>query len=227
VDLPTLGALAALGSAATWAVTSLLVRTLSPPFTSVGINAFRSTVAGVLLLGWATAGHGLDVFAAVSLPSLLLLGLSIALAIAIGDSVFFESTRILGLGRAMTISMTYPVGAALLAAAFLDEPVTARVAAGTLITLGGLALIVGERPGREGARRRWRGVEERDTGGERGHQIRPERLAQGRDLPLLLLDGLDEQHLQGGMIHPQIPVRALAHELGRDGLDVLGDEPVS
>jgi len=158
VDLPTLGALAALGSAATWAVTSLLVRTLSPPFTSVGINAFRSTVAGVLLLGWATAGHGLDVFAAVSLPSLLLLGLSIALAIAIGDSVFFESTRILGLGRAMTISMTYPVGAALLAAAFLDEPVTARVAAGTLITLGGLALIVGERPGREGARRRWRGV---------------------------------------------------------------------
>ena len=50
MDLPTFGALAALASAATWAVTSLLVRTLSPPFTSVGINAFRSSIAGVLLL---------------------------------------------------------------------------------------------------------------------------------------------------------------------------------
>src|SRR2546426_4313151 len=43
---------------------------------------------------------------------------------------------------AMTISMTYPVGAAALAAAFLGEPVTLPVAAGTLLTLSGIVLIV-------------------------------------------------------------------------------------
>src|SRR5204863_10073 len=63
-------------------------------------------------------------------------------AIAIGDTVFFESTRALGLGRAMTISMTYPLGAAALAAAFLGEPVTLPIAAGALLTLGGIVLIV-------------------------------------------------------------------------------------
>jgi DME family drug/metabolite transporter len=72
----------------------------------------------------------------------VLLALSIVAAIAIGDTVFFESTRALGLGRAMTISMTYPVGAAALAAAFLGEPVTLAVALGTLLTLAGLVLIV-------------------------------------------------------------------------------------
>jgi drug/metabolite transporter (DMT)-like permease len=158
VDLPTLGALAALGSAATWAVTSLLVRSLSPPFTAVAINALRSSLAGALLLGWVLASDGFAGLAGVSTRAFVLLGVSIALAIGIGDTVFFESTRSLGLGRAMTIAMTYPVGAALLAAAFLDEPVTPRVAAGTLLTLGGLALIVHERAETPGAARPWRGI---------------------------------------------------------------------
>jgi drug/metabolite transporter (DMT)-like permease len=47
----------------------------------------------------------------------------------------------------MTIATTYPVGAALLAAAFLNEPLTIPVMAGTLLTLGGVALIVSVRSG--------------------------------------------------------------------------------
>jgi len=42
----------------------------------------------------------------------------------------------------MTVSMTYPLIAALLAWALIGEPITASVAAGSLLTLGGLALIV-------------------------------------------------------------------------------------
>ena len=49
------------------------------------------------------------------------LTVSIVAAIGIGDTVFFESTRAIGLSRAMTIATTYPVGAALLAAAFLGR----------------------------------------------------------------------------------------------------------
>src|SRR5688500_7617479 len=132
----------ALGSAVTWAVTSLLVRSLSPPFTSVGINALRSTVGGALLAGYVLIDGGLQPFLDVSPRAFTLMTISIVAAIGVGDTLFFESTRTLGLGRAMTIATSYPVLAAILAALFLDEPLTLPVVAGTLLTLGGLVLIV-------------------------------------------------------------------------------------
>ena len=154
----TLGALTALGSALTWAVNGLLVRSLVPGLGSVVVNAARATVGGALLLGWVTATAGVGAFAAASTGALGLLALSIVTAIAIGDTVFFESTRALGLGRAMTISMTYPLGAAALAAAFLGEPVTLAVAAGALLTLGGIVLIVAPWAERAPDERFWFGV---------------------------------------------------------------------
>jgi DME family drug/metabolite transporter len=154
----TLGALAALASAFAWAVTSLLVRSLIGELGSFGINALRSSVGGALLLAWVLATGGIGALTAVSAGAFGLLALSIVAAITVGDTVFFESTRVLGVGRAMTISMTYPVGAALLAAAFLDEPLTPALAAGTLLTLGGLTLIVAPWAERAPDERFWFGV---------------------------------------------------------------------
>jgi drug/metabolite transporter (DMT)-like permease len=140
-----LGALAGLGSALTWAVTSLLVRTLVPPFQAVAINAIRAALSGVLLLGVILLTGGARALTSISGPSFVLLIVSIVAAIGVGDTVFFDSTRRLGLGRAMSISMTYPVVAALLAITFMDERVTPQVALGSALTLGGLLLIVGSR----------------------------------------------------------------------------------
>jgi drug/metabolite transporter (DMT)-like permease len=144
---PTLGALCALGSACTWAVTSLLVRTLNPVLGSVAINALRSTASGVLLLGAVLLLRGPAALAGISVETLVLLAVSIIAAIAIGDTVFFDSTRRLGLARGMTVAMTYPLLSAVLAAAFLDEPLSPRLAAGSALTLLGLALIVWDRSG--------------------------------------------------------------------------------
>ena len=154
----TLGALAALGSAVTWAVTGLLVRSLMADLGSVAVNALRSSVGGALLVAWVLGTRGIGPFASISAGALALLALSIVAAVTIGDTMFFESTRALGLGRAMTVSMTYPVGAALLAAAFLDEPITPALAAGTLLTLGGLTLIVAPWAQRVPGERFWLGV---------------------------------------------------------------------
>jgi drug/metabolite transporter (DMT)-like permease len=154
----TLGALAALGSAIAWAVTSLLARTLMAQLGSVGVNAVRSTIGGVILVVWVLATAGAGVFTAISASAWVLLTLSIVVAIALGDTVFFESSRALGLARAMTISTTYPLGAAAIAALFLDEPITLPIVVGALVTLGGLVLIVApwaERPPEE---RFWFGV---------------------------------------------------------------------
>jgi drug/metabolite transporter (DMT)-like permease len=154
----TVGAIAALGSAVAWAVTSLLARSLMSELGSVGINAIRSTIGGVLLVVWVVATAGAGVFTTISLSAWILLGLSIVTAIALGDTVFFESTRALGVGRAMTISTTYPLGAAAIAAVFLDEPVTVAIAVGSLVTLAGLVIIVAPWAERAPEERFWLGV---------------------------------------------------------------------
>jgi uncharacterized membrane protein len=146
---PVLGALCALGSACTWAVTSLIVRTLNPVLGTVAINAFRTTGGGLALLAAVRLLRGPVAMTEISIPTLLLLVVSIVAAIVIGDTAYFDSTRRIGLARGMTISMTYPLLSALLAAAFLDEALTARTAVGSLVTLAGLALIV--RGGPDGA----------------------------------------------------------------------------
>jgi drug/metabolite transporter (DMT)-like permease len=137
-----LGALGALGSACAWAVIGLLVRMLAPVLNSVAINAVRSTLGGALLLGWVLltgAGQGLS---SISPRAFLLLTVSILIAVGIGDTVFWESARSLGLARAMTVSMTYPVFSTLLAAGLLGEAVSLAVVMGTALTLAGVTLIV-------------------------------------------------------------------------------------
>lgn len=136
------GALAALGSAFTWALISLLARTLSATFNSITINAIRTSLGGALLLTWILLTGRIGTLGQVSADTLGLLALSIVLAIGVGDTAFFESTRSLGLARALTISMTYPLIATILAIAFLGEPMTPQIVGGALLTLGGLALIV-------------------------------------------------------------------------------------
>ena len=154
----TFGALAALGSAVAWAVTSLLARSLMTELGSVGVNAIRSTIGGILLVAWVLATLGASAFTTISASAWLLLGLSIITAIALGDTVFFESTRAIGVGRAMTISTTYPLGAAVIAALFLNEPVTVPIAVGSLVTMAGLVVIVAPWAERAADERFWFGV---------------------------------------------------------------------
>ena len=142
---PAFGALCALGAALAWSVTSLLARTLMTHYGSVTINAMRSGIAGALLVACVAVVDGPAVLIAMSGTTFLVLVVSIVAAIGVGDTVFFESTRAIGLGRAMTIATTYPIGAAVLAAALYGERITTPIAAGTLLTLGGVALIVSMR----------------------------------------------------------------------------------
>jgi drug/metabolite transporter (DMT)-like permease len=143
---PAVGALCALGAALAWSVTSLLARTLMAHYGSVTINAIRSGIAGILLVSCVVVIDGPAALVTMSATTFAVLVVSIVVAIGVGDTVFFESSRAIGLGRAMTIATTYPIGAAVLAAALYGERLTTTIAAGTLLTLSGVALIVGVRP---------------------------------------------------------------------------------
>jgi drug/metabolite transporter (DMT)-like permease len=154
---PAFGAVCALGAALAWSVTSLLARSLMPHYGSVTINAVRSGIAGGLLVACVSILDGPAALITMSGPTFLVLVVSIVAAIGVGDTVFFESTRAIGLGRAMTIATTYPIGAAVLAVAIYGERITPPIAAGSLLTLSGVALIVSARGG-AAPERLWFGV---------------------------------------------------------------------
>jgi drug/metabolite transporter (DMT)-like permease len=123
------------------------VRALGPWFPPLSVNIIRSALGGVLLGGFVLAVHGPQAFVAPGVEVTIYLAVTMLLAVGVGDTAFFESMRRLGIARAMTISTSYPLMAALLALWFLGEPFTSRHALGAVFTLGGLVVIVGERTG--------------------------------------------------------------------------------
>lgn len=141
----TFGAACALGSAVTWTFISLIVRALSPHLKTISINVIRSAAGGTLLAVLVLAWSGAGVLRGLTLEAYVYLVVSTVVAVGVGDTAFFESTRAIGMARAMTVSMVYPLIAAALALAWLGEPITAKLAAGAVVTVGGLAVIVAER----------------------------------------------------------------------------------
>jgi drug/metabolite transporter (DMT)-like permease len=137
-----MGIVGGLGSAITWAAISILARTLSDRMTPAGINAFRSTVGGLAVLALAVAsGYGGEI---VRMPlwAVLALWLSISIGFAMGDTLFFEGMRYLGVTRAHTLSMVHPLLSTLVGIGLFGEPITPRRALGILLVLTGIALIV-------------------------------------------------------------------------------------
>jgi len=56
----TVGALCALGSALSWSVTSLMVSTLAAGIGTFTLNAARTTLTAVIVVGWMLLAGGLD-----------------------------------------------------------------------------------------------------------------------------------------------------------------------
>lgn len=143
LDLRAWGALCALASAAAWALIGLAARALAPYLNALSVNLFRSAGAAVLLGGVVVTSGRAGHLAHLSPGAWASLAGSVVVAFAVGDTAFFEATRRWGLGRALTVSMAYPLLAALLGLLWLGEPLTLRLVTASLVTLGGLALIVG------------------------------------------------------------------------------------
>ena len=161
---PALGALAALASALAWTLITLLARALSPHFSTFSLNIVRSAVGGVFLVAIALVAGNLGSLGHVSAGAWAFLISSVVLAVGVGDTAFFESARALGLARAMTFSTSYPLVAGALAVWLFDERITPLDAAGTVVILAGLVLIVTERFSAGGAGRGEPGAGRRGLG---------------------------------------------------------------
>jgi len=141
---------AALIAALAWTLVSLIARDLTARFPSLSLNIIRSAGGSVLLVPFALVLADLRAVGQASVLAWACLILSVLIALGIGDTAFFESTKVLGVARAMTISTAgYPVVASGLALWWFGERITLAMALGSAVTLSGLVLIVSESAGVE------------------------------------------------------------------------------
>ncbi len=137
-----LGIVAALASAATWALICILAQSLSGRLTSAGINAFRAVVGGLIVsIGAVAAGYGVEI---VTMPLWVALALwaSVLIGYAGGDTVFLLGMQHLGVTRAHTLGMIHPLMSTMAGILLFGEAMGGTRAAGVLLVVGGLALIV-------------------------------------------------------------------------------------
>ncbi|MCP4171566.1 MAG: DMT family transporter [Fuerstiella sp.] len=138
------GETAALAAAAFWAAASLLYGKTN--LSAWGMNLGKNVLASLILLTQLyimSSLSGSDVLQA-DLWAWSWLGLSGVVGIMMGDTCYFRSLQILGPRKALIVSTTAPVFAAVLGYVLLDESVTVTVAAGMFVTTGAVAWVVSD-----------------------------------------------------------------------------------
>ena len=138
------GELAALAAAAFWAAASLWYGKTN--LSAWGMNLWKNVLASLILLVQLYVMSSLtrsDMFQADS-RACSWLGLSGVVGIMIGDTCYFRSLQILGPRKALIVSTTAPIFAAVLGYLLLDEAITVTIAVGILVTTGAVAWVVSD-----------------------------------------------------------------------------------
>jgi drug/metabolite transporter (DMT)-like permease len=147
MDITVVGVMAALGSAASWALGSILFRRLGDHLPPVALT-FAKGITSVVLLGVAVAIIG---FEAIGINAWLLLILSGLLGIALGDTLFFLALNNLGAHAVVILFTLGQVLTVILAVFWLGEQPQPLDWAGISLILGGVTIVMWTRiSGEEG-----------------------------------------------------------------------------
>lgn len=152
------GEIAALSAALIWAIASFIYLKLGRRMSPLILNGTKSVLA--ILLLFLTLWVLRDNPSALTRQALLLLMLSGAIGIGIGDTAFFGSINNLGARRALLMESLAPPLAALIAFFFLQETLNAIAWVGIFLTVGGIAWVVMEQGSATKVRSShiWRGI---------------------------------------------------------------------
>ncbi len=151
------GELAGLAGAMVWATTNTVLRGQSVRLGAFTVNAWRALFASACFLVIFLLTRQVEDLFAIELRALVALLASVVIGMAIGDALQFNAMTLIGVSRAMPISGVFPLLTVVLAALFLDEPVTVRTIVGALLVIVGVTLVAlprrtREAPGEEGKR---------------------------------------------------------------------------
>jgi len=134
------GGFAALGSAAAWAVGSILFRKIGDKAPPLGMNLGKGLI-GLVYLAVALAIFG---FEPMSGRTLLFLSLSGIAGIALGDTFFFKTLMLLEPRLTLLLSTVGQVFTVLLAMVILGERPTALAWLGMALIVGGVTWVMRE-----------------------------------------------------------------------------------
>jgi drug/metabolite transporter (DMT)-like permease len=135
------GELFAIASAFCWALSSTLIKSQTNKIGIVLMGALRTVPA--VLIYWGVlifTGRGGAPWALPLRSWAFLLG-STVVGLVIGDLIYFESMKYIGLSRALPLSTIYPFFTIILALLFLDERVTWATVGGAALIIGGAVLL--------------------------------------------------------------------------------------
>lgn len=137
-----LGLLLATGVALAWAGESVWLRGVSEGFEPAAVHGVRVPVVAVILLVIASVPRNTTLHRrALSRRSVILVGISGMISIGMAGILFVFALQRIGAGPASTIFATSPVFGLPLAAIFLRERLTVWMVVGTVVAVGGVALI--------------------------------------------------------------------------------------
>ena len=142
-----IGHIAALSASALWAIASILFTRLRTSFSAPTLNVLKTGIAFVLMAITLVLLEGRLWPEAMSGEETAWLAISGVIGLTIGDTLLFEALSRIGPRRALLFLTLAPPITALLAWPVLDEPVTAMMAVGIMVTIVGVALVVGDREG--------------------------------------------------------------------------------
>lgn len=138
-----IGELAALTAAFLWASSSAIYGRLGAHITPLLLNLFKGVIAIALLLLTLIIRHELG--AGLQTTSAVLLLISGAIGIGLGDTAYFEALYCLGARRVLLMEALAPPLAALIALIFLQEILSWQAWTGILLTVAGVAWVITER----------------------------------------------------------------------------------
>lgn len=151
MDLRILGMAAALGSAASWAIGSILFKRLGEHLSPVAMTLAKGSLS-VLLLSMALLFTGT---ATLSINAWMLLIASGLSGIALGDTFFFAALRRLSPHTLVILLMSGQVLTVLLAVVFLGERLKLVQWGGIVLVILGIGIVVWEKSQEKSS---WQGI---------------------------------------------------------------------
>lgn len=161
------GELLALLSALVWSISSVLFTVSARRIHVLPMNLVRCTVSTAFFWAMLPFFGGWQALRAIPSEAWLWLVVSVLGLLVIGDTLYFRAMDLAGVSWAVPVASVNTLWAVLLAAVFVDEPLTGRLLAGTLLVVGGVTLLSIDTPRGAGRGLRW----PRRRAGNAGGQI--------------------------------------------------------
>jgi len=133
--------LAGLACAPLWAISSILLKSQTGKMDALQINAIRGIFASAFALAILPFFWNTNDFYNLTITAIAYLLLSITIGMIVGDTFFIKGMDIIGVSRALPISIIYPIFILPFSVFFIGEKLSAMNILGIFITAGGIYLI--------------------------------------------------------------------------------------